>query len=143
MRSLSELLGRGSQYRDLLRTEAWKTFSRRIRDVNGNACRACKRSNVVTQVHHFAYESDRLPWEYKDDEVVLLCGACHEQLHTQLQQFRRFVFGKLTPQSFQVLNGALAVGLDHVDPLKLAYAIAEMCASPQSVERFAGAWERE
>jgi hypothetical protein len=105
------------------------------------ACESCKQGGKPLQVHHLFYDPDREPWDYQIDEVVLLCSTCHEQLHGELARFRRYVFRKLTPAAFRVVNGALAAGLDAHDPLKFAYAVASMAASPGSVERFAADWK--
>lgn len=140
MNHVSQLFGKSGSYRELLQTNEWKAFSKDIRQNHGGCCRVCKRRDVVTQVHHLFYDAQRKPWEYTAEEVVLLCADCHEQTHEHLQNFRRIVFGKLTPRTFEILNGALSVGLDHNDPLELCHAIANMCASPGSVKRFAHDW---
>jgi hypothetical protein len=143
MNAIGQIFAKGGGlYRELLKSDEWKAFSRDIRQNHGGCCAICKRRDVITHVHHFYYDPNRLPWQYNSDEVVLLCETCHREMHKELQQFRKFVFGKLTPRTLQILNGALAVGLDNNDPLLLAHAIAEMCASPASVQRFAHAWEK-
>lgn len=139
IRSIGDIMGKGAVYRELLGRDEWKKFARGIREQR-NFCEMCKRGKVELNVHHFFYDAARLPWEYRSDEVTVLCRPCHEEIHNCLQQFRKFVFRKLNPRSFQVLNGALAAGLDHSDPLEFAYAVAEMAASPNSVKRFCAAW---
>lgn len=143
MISIGQIFGRGAHYKALLQSDEWKAFSRDIRQNYGGCCAVCKRRDIVTHVHHLFYDLDRLPWEYGNEEVVLLCAPCHHEMHQHLQSFRKYVFGKLTPQTFRVLNGALAVGLDHNEPLKLMHAIAELCGSPNSVNRFAKAWDEQ
>jgi hypothetical protein len=113
-----------SQYDD----ERWKSFARSIRRERGNFCECCKQSNKEIHVHHFSYEKDKPIWESDAEDVALLCRECHQSLHSELRNFRRFVFRKLSPQSFRVFNAALKVGLDFNDPLKLAYAFAEMAS---------------
>lgn len=134
--SIKDLLGRGAVYREKLGQAEWKEFARSARERAGNACEICRRSDVQLQVHHAFYEPGRDPWEYAGEDVVVLCRGCHHETHVQLQKFRRFVFKKFNPASFRVLNGALAVAGDHYDPLKFAYAVAELAASPGAVERF-------
>lgn len=142
MNSIGQILGKGAVYRQLLQTDEWRKFSENVRQNYGGCCNVCKRRTGPTHVHHLFYDPNRLPWEYATSDVVLLCQVCHEQLHEHLQKFRRYVFSKLTPRAFQVLNGALAVGLDYNDPLELCHAIANMCASPNSVKRFAHDWSK-
>lgn len=125
-----------------LNSDAWRQFSRRIREERGGACQICRRCDVQTQVHHLVYEPHK-PLEQSDPaNVVLLCEHCHAAVHAELIQFRRFVFGRLEVKAFHVLNGALAVGLRRPEysPLEMAYAIAELVSSPATVNRFVEAW---
>ncbi len=139
---------RAARYEDMLRTIEWRAFACRMKEMAGYACERCRRGGpgVELNVHHHAYEADRLPWEYERHEVAVLCGGpsgCHGLLHGCLKEFRRHVFAHLTPQSFRVLNGALTVGLTHNDPLQLCHAIANLVSSPGSIERFANDWSSE
>jgi hypothetical protein len=118
--------------RQLSDRRGWAKVCAETRKRDGTTCRCCRR-NVPVSVHCFAEDIDV-------KHCVLLCDPCHGQLKQGLATFRRFVFSKLTPRAIEVLNGALAVGLDHNEPLTLAHAIAELCASPSSVQRFAEAW---
>ena len=133
----SKAMSIGDTYKLLLQTKEWKDFSGRIRVLFHNTCQSCRLGGRQTHVHHYSYEPGRLPWEYELSEVTLLCSVCHNELHIHLQNFRRYVFPKLKPRVFQIINGALIVGLEKNDPLMLAHAIACMCASPNSVKRFA------
>lgn len=140
MKPLSQILGKGGQWSQQLSTDEWKGFAKGVRSRRGNACECCRRTNLELNVHHAFYDPNLKPWEYGDDDVVLLCHQRHQEIHEQLKKFRRYVFKYLTPQSFRVLNGALAVGLTQYDPLRFCYALAEMAGSPGSVERFCEAW---
>lgn len=126
-----------------LQDARWDEFSHQTRIAKGNVCEICRLGDKPTQVHHPFYDRRRKPWEYSCAEVMLLCEDCHNQIHEQLQSFRRNVFGKLTPRAFQVLNGALAVGLSKYSPEVLAHAIAEFVANPRLIERHARAWEQD
>lgn len=137
----AQILGRNVSYSQLLATQEWKDFSNSIRRDSDNACAVCKRKDVQTQVHHFAYEPDKKPWEYTTNDVVLLCKPCHQAMHVELTEFRRHVFRKLTPRTLHLLNDAMLVGLAANNDLEFAHAVAEMAASPRSVTLFAHAWE--
>lgn len=123
-------------YKEKLQSQEWRDFSRAAKENANYACQMYKRGKVRLNLHHLFYDLNKEPWEYEPQDVVVICEGCHNEIHDQLQNFRRFVFGKLNPQSFRVLNGALAVGLDHYDSLKFTYAVAELAASPGAVERF-------
>lgn len=141
--SVKSILGRSFSYKQQLMTPQWAAFKREVRWKKGNACEICKRGDQVMNVHHWFYDPERSLWEYELWEVSLLCEICHQEMHKRLNEFRQFVFPKLTPNVFRVLNSALVVGLQFNDPLKLAYAIAEMSASPGSVERFCNYWHAQ
>lgn len=138
MPSLKQLL-KADKYTAKLQSEQWQSFSRSVRKER-NFCEVCKRKDVTLQVHHLFYDGSREPWEYGASEVVVLCSGCHQQIHEQLNLFRRFVFGKMTPGVFQILNGALSVAFDKYDPLVFAHALAEFVSTPSMVERYAKAW---
>ncbi len=124
-------------YKLLLKTDDWKAFSDHVKGLYGNVCQACRLHSAATNVHHHFYEPGKLPWEYGLGDVTVLCPNCHRQMHNHLQNFRRYVFPKLKPREFQILNGALLVGLENNGALELTHAIASMCASKSSVQRFA------
>jgi hypothetical protein len=139
MKSIKDILGK-TKYSDMIQSEEWKAFASQTIIDRGAHCQSCRRSDVVLQVHHINYDASHPLFVDSEADVAVLCRSCHEELHKHLKQFRRFVFGKLTPQSFRVLNGALAAGLDVHDPLRFCYALAEMASSPRSVERFCESW---
>ena len=118
----------------------WIAFASKIRTSHGNFCECCKRGNVTTNVHHLFYDDSKKPWEYDEADMMVLCRACHGELHAHLKSFRKYVFAHLTPPQFRVLNGALKIGLTSNNPLEFVYAVAELAASPGSVKRFANAW---
>lgn len=142
MRAISSILKTGD-YASKMTDPRWIEFTKGVRRRKGNHCASCRRGNVPTSVHHPFYDGDREPWEYSDEEVVVLCWPCHKTLHLELQRFRRYVFAKMSPQVFRVFNGALAVGLDHYDPSVLAHAFAELVSTHGMIERFAKAWTNE
>ena len=141
MKTSGEIMGAiGKTYAQKLQDPRWLAFAAGIRRDRGNVCRVCKQTGKVIQVHHVFYYPDREPWEYEGEEIVLLCRECHKAIHVELQKFRKYVFGRLTPRALQVLNGALAVGLDHHDSLTLTHAIAELVSEPRLVNNFCRAF---
>lgn len=131
-----EILSSKEQWRLLYKDPRWKAFAAKVRAFYANKCTSCHATDKVTQVHHWKYQKGRMPWEYSIGEVDLLCSGCHSEYHEHHQNFRQYIFPKLTPRAFQVLNGALLVGFETYDPLELSYAIAALVSSPHSVKRF-------
>lgn len=132
-------------YQEALTTKEWHSYAKEMRDAKGNVCEICRGASGsrVLQIHHTFYDPARKPWEYFIHEVQLLCDICHKRSHDSLREFRKYVFGKISPAHFKVLNGSLAVGLREYDPLKLVYAIASLICSPRSVELFYQDWIRD
>jgi len=130
----------GKTYAQKLASEDWLRFSENVRRDRGNACECCRRTNVVTQVHHVFYEPGKEPWQSKQEDVILLCEVCHRGLHVELQEFRRVVFKGLSPQAFRVLNSALVIGIHQYDPLIFAHALSEFVKNKRLVENHAKAW---
>lgn len=130
---------RKNTYSKQLQSERWRNFSATIRR-DRNFCEMCKQKGQL-QVHHLFYDPSREAWEYTAHEVVVLCVGCHKQIHEQLNLFRRFVFCKMTPRVFQVINGSLAVAFDTYDPLVFAHALAEFVSTPSMIQRYAAAWD--
>lgn len=118
----------------------WQRFRQRIIR-NRRCCECCKQSGKVLQVHHVFYDWQRRIWEYEDHEVIVLCEACHKELHKCLSDFRSYVFRHLKPQSFRVLNGALSVALKKYDDLQFCHALAEFVSNSRLVENHAKAWK--
>lgn len=118
----------------------WQSFTLSVRRSKGNACEMCRRSDGILQVHHLFYEHGRKLWDYDHQDLVLLCRPCHKAVHEQLQAFRRFVFGKLRPETFRVINESLSVALSRYDPLVFVHALQEFVATPSMVDRYAKAF---
>jgi hypothetical protein len=45
-------------------------------------CSECDSQTKTLHVHHRYYISGRLPWEYPDFALVVLCAECHEERGT-------------------------------------------------------------
>lgn len=142
MRSLKQILNAG-QYENKISRPEWKAFASQVRNARGRACESCKRGNVSLQVHHVFYDPAIEPWEYAMGDVVVLCSACHGEIHEQLKSFRRAVFRNLNGPAFKILNGALAVAFEQYQPLVFAHALAEFVSNPRLVQNHAGAWEAQ
>lgn len=80
----------------------WLKFREEVIKLDGGKCTRCDRSRadgVVLQVHHKAYVSGRMPWQYGHDECETLCKGCHAQEH-----------GIIMPQADWVLVGSDDLG---------------------------------
>lgn len=138
MKSIQDIFGSNS-YKTQLQSDQWKAFTKDVRS-SRNFCECCRQSGLELQVHHLFYDFNRKLWEYSQEDVIVLCSDCHDQIHEQLKQFRKYVFRHLNGQSFRVLNGALAVALTKYDPMVFTHALAEFVSNANLVENHARAW---
>lgn len=67
-------------YADLLEEPEWHEFSKRIKALRDHHCERCEDGSG-DEVHHLGYHEGRKPWEYSDDEVMVLCELCHSEIH--------------------------------------------------------------
>lgn len=126
-------------------TMEWRAFSDRCKEAADFACQICRqrKEGVRLVVHHPFYVSGRRLWEYELHEVQVLCGGehgCHSRMHERLEQFKRYVFPRLTPDAFAHLNGALSVGLRAYGAERVGYAVAELLSDGRLTARYADAW---
>lgn len=68
-------------YSGLLSEPEWHEFSKLIKWQRGGKCEVCE-SEEHLQVHHLGYRDGIKPWEYRDDEVMVLCEVCHSEIHS-------------------------------------------------------------
>jgi hypothetical protein len=76
------------EYQDKLKDWRWKSFCTfvyaqekfRGRTYAGPWCEVCESLDNL-QVHHLGYREHIEPWDYRMDEVMVLCDVCHQQIH--------------------------------------------------------------
>ncbi len=80
-------MGSGSfqqQYSD----DRWKRRAKEFRSTYGRFCQSCRREDVVLHVHHVNYQRDVPLWDHGDEDMAMLCEACHQQIHQTIKVFR-------------------------------------------------------
>ena len=140
MRVINQILR--TSYPVLLSKNEWEQFRSNIVSAQ-KYCELCRLGGKTLQVHHWAYDPARKPWEYSREEVAVLCVDCHRQMHEVLNDFRRHVFPKVGIVPLRVLNGALAVALSRFSSQDVACAIAQLVSQPDTLGRFAEEGRRE
>jgi hypothetical protein len=71
-----------SNYDDYLRSEHWQATRAAALRRAGYKCQlCCRKRDRELHVHHLTYE--RL-WHEDEQDLVVLCSACHWFLHTQI-----------------------------------------------------------
>lgn len=64
----------------------WQKRRLEILERAGWACEWCGDGEMQLQVHHKKYFKGRMPWEYRDDQLIALCEACHEESHMHMDR---------------------------------------------------------
>lgn len=67
-------------YNEQLKDRRWKAFREFVMIVRGNRCEKCGGRDFL-QIHHIQYKKGCLAWEYNCNEVMVLCGNCHQKIH--------------------------------------------------------------
>lgn len=68
-------------YRELLLDPRWQKVRLKKLEASEWRCECCYDHEVTLSVHHKRYVKGRMPWEYKDHELAVLCQPCHEFEH--------------------------------------------------------------
>lgn len=68
-------------YQEKLQDPRWQ--KKRLSALNeaGWSCQLCGESKNTLHVHHKQYFKGREPWEYENDQLVVLCKHCHQVTH--------------------------------------------------------------
>lgn len=69
---------RRKSYSDLLKDPRWQRKRLAILEAAGWKCRGCGEGSKQLHVHHGYYERGRMPWDYEDGTLWVLCVDCHE-----------------------------------------------------------------
>jgi len=64
-------------YKTYIKSEIWKLVVARIKKQRNNSCEICGNKKYL-QVHHLTYKN---LGQEKDEDLQLLCGACHMKQH--------------------------------------------------------------
>lgn len=70
-----------SDYWKLLQSPLWqKKRLLKLEQANWE-CSYCGLKDKQLHVHHKQYIKGRMPWEYDDEQLDVLCNDCHESMH--------------------------------------------------------------
>lgn len=69
-------------YKKQLLTKKWKYFRLYVIVSKGIKCELCDYNNLkYLQVHHKEYKNNLMAWQYKLNDVMVLCNICHRKTH--------------------------------------------------------------
>lgn len=78
-------------------------------EVAGWACERCEEKTQQLHVHHNRYVTGRRVWEYTDDELRVLCDACHEYVHARKDRLKDLCAGLEETDVDQVIGYVSAI----------------------------------
>lgn len=64
-------------YSEKLQSPEWQKKKTEIQIRDKFTCQCCGDTKTQLQVHHKAYIKGLDPWDYPDDNFILLCKHCH------------------------------------------------------------------
>jgi len=68
-------------------------------------CQNCGEKNKMLHVHHKQYFKNRMPWEYSDTELIVLCEDCHRGEHKSSDGIKRLLSEYGTNDAYALLSG--------------------------------------
>jgi hypothetical protein len=81
-------------YSDLLKDPRWQKKRLKKLEAADWHCESCFDNSSMLSVHHKRYVKGRMPWEYPDEELAVLCQSCHEDMH-RAADFRSDLIARL------------------------------------------------
>lgn len=84
-------------YRELLKDPRWQRRRLEIFSLRDFKCEVCGEREKTLAVHHTCYLKDdltgawKMPWEYDDCFLRLLCEECHKQAQETMKAFKVFL----------------------------------------------------
>lgn len=102
-----------SNYEEELKDVRWLKKRIEILTKANFRCKWCG-STYDLQVHHKKYKKGRRPWEYSNEELVCICGNCHELEHDKKPILLKGMY-LLLPLAY--CEWADAYGLPQVGPI--------------------------
>lgn len=70
-----------SWYANLLKDVQWQKRRLELLELGNWTCYRCKCTTGEMHVHHKRYEYGKPPWDYPDDNFLVLCSICHKKEH--------------------------------------------------------------
>jgi hypothetical protein len=106
-------------YQQKLRLPQWQKRRLHILELAQWRCAVCGQDNRELHVHHIEYNAGKEPWDYPDDNFLVVCRPCHEErIHKEGALFRDLP---------DVANCTI-IRFEHVDDYRCFRPLREFCA---------------
>lgn len=108
-------------YRALLLDPRWRIRRQQVLEAKGRKCEGCGSVSRL-EVHHGFYVSGRMPWDYPDSALHVLCHDCHKDEHQEPVQQGEF---PSTAPLVRSLASDMVMPKKPWDPRKALWEIAQ------------------
>lgn len=75
------------------------------------SCERCYTEEEQLHVHHKRYVKGKKIWDYQDDELMVLCESCHQEIHREKDLLNDLI-ARLPPDGLTELI-SIAIGYCH------------------------------
>lgn len=109
-----------SKYSEKLKDPRWQKKRLEIFERDKFMCQHCGDTKSTLHVHHLRYQTGKEPWEYDSEDMMTLCGGCHEIEYLHRKESEDNLLLSLRKAGFCCDElGLLSVYvLDHTEELK-------------------------
>ncbi|OBU59206.1 hypothetical protein [Stenotrophomonas maltophilia] len=83
MKHIARAMKSSTSYSELLRDPRWQKIRLKKLEAANWCCELCYDDETMLSVHHKRYVKGRMPWEYPEHELSVLCQPCHEAEHQE------------------------------------------------------------
>ena len=89
-------------YGELLTDPRWQKKRLEILKRDHWTCQECGDKKSTLHVHHIYYEENKMPWEYKNNSLITLCGSCHKN-ETEYINVLSYELAKIMKKKFKLI----------------------------------------
>lgn len=101
-----------TEYFQLLKDPRWQKKRLEKLEASNWHCDNCGDHETTLHVHHRQYFKNRMPWDYEDAQLHVLCEDCHLDEHQTLDELKDLI-SRASPSK----SGALLAGFYEQDEL--------------------------
>lgn len=94
-----------NEYLSLLKRPEWQKKRLEKLELAGWECENCGCKDNQLHVHHRQYFKNRMPWQYNNEQLEVLCNECHEKTHISISCLKDLLSYSNPDEIFAILFG--------------------------------------
>lgn len=75
-------------YWEKLQDPRWQKKRLEVMEKCEFSCQLCGENQKTLNVHHKEYFKGFEPWEYEENQLIVLCKDCHENQHSEVDLYK-------------------------------------------------------